>query len=231
MIKLSSMTVAFLLGATIAAQASDFVARGNEPGWILRKTAEEIEFRPMEGPTLNISPVPTARRTEDGEVYETIRDGRPFRLTIASKVCVDTMSGMNYPMSAEVLIGTDTLLGCGGDPFTLLKGEWAVERLGEEPVIDGSQVTLNFEDGGKLNGGASCNRYIGSFELTGEGLTVSEAGATMMMCEQPLMDQERRFLEMLSATTGFKIDSDGRLILQAGDEASITASRMVGEQK
>lgn len=223
--KLSLMSAALLLGSTTAALASDFVARGNEPGWIIRKSEHDLTFQTMLGPAMTISPVPTAREIENGAVYETTFDNQPFRLTVTDKVCVDTMSGMNFPASVEVLLGGDRFAGCGGEPLTLLRGEWTVEEIKGEPVVKGSAVTLNFEDDGNVSGSASCNRYFGTFTLTGESLTLSKAGASMMICEEVLMDQERGFLDALATTNHFSIGADGRLTLLASDRPSITAVR------
>src|SRR5690606_1227179 len=103
---------------------------------------------------------------------------------------------------------------CGGDPESLLRGEWTVVQINEQPLVAGSQVTLNFDADGQLNGSASCNRYFSMFTLTGEGLAISNAGMSNMMCDQPLMDQEALFLELLAGTARFEIRQDGALVLR-----------------
>lgn len=213
----------FLLGLTTAAIAEDFVARGNEPGWVVRKTEREITFQSMGGPSLTVSPVPAAKTVENGESYETTLNDQPFRLTINDRVCVDTMSGMNFPASVEVQIGTDMFSGCGGEPFSLLRGEWTVEEIPGRQIVEGSLITLNFEDNGQVNGSASCNRYFASFTLTGESLTFSKPGASMMMCEEALMDQERGFLDALAAVNHFTVAPDGQLTLLADDTPAMIA--------
>src|SRR5262249_40415121 len=180
--------VASLSTSAALAASSDFVARGNEPGWIIRKTDRQITFQPMLGTALTIAPVPRAEKVDDAEVYQASVGNQPFKLTIKTKICVDSMSGMPFPVSVSVEIGGKTLTGCGGDPETLLRGNWNVVQIDGKPVLSGSEVTLAFGDDGMIAGKASCNRYFGKFTLTGESLTVSGSGVTRMMCDAPLME-------------------------------------------
>jgi heat shock protein HslJ len=217
--------VASISTSSTLAASSEFVARGNEPGWIVRKTDSEITFNPMEGAALTIAPVPTAEKTDGAEVYQASVGDQPFKLTITTKVCVDTMSGMPFPASVSVEIGGKTLTGCGGKPETLLHGNWTVRQIDGKPLVSGSEVSLAFGDDGMIAGNASCNRYFGKFTLTGESLTISSSGATRMMCDAHLMEQENHLLKILEATTRFEIGQDGSLILHAKDGATLAASR------
>ena len=103
--------------------------------------------------------------------------------------------------------------------------KWLVEKIDGKPIATGSHPSLNFDVGNQVNGDSSCNRYFGSYALTGEGLAISQIGSTMMMCEQPLMDQEALFQNILRDATGFQIGADGGLTLQAKDGRSIVARR------
>ena len=72
---------------------------------------------------------------------------------------------------------------------------------------------------------AACNRYFGSYALSGEGLRLSPLGATKMACDPGAMDEERRFMEAAGRITGFALAADGSLILRAGDQALMRARR------
>lgn len=223
--KILAISAASLLATMTEAAAADFIARGNEPGWIVRKSASEITFTPMDGAPVTVSPVPNASTADGVETYQATVGDQPFTLAIASKVCVDTMSGMPFPVSVTVTTGGKTFAGCGGEPASLLHGEWTVKEINGKPVIDGSTATLNFETGGRVNGNASCNRFMAAFSLTGEGLTISNPGASKMMCEEARMAQEDLFLETLKAITHFEIASGGSLVLKSHAGASIKADR------
>lgn len=203
--------IPLLLGGV--AEAASWTARGNEPGWHLDLSDTAMTFSTMEGETLVIQPVPEPVRAEDMEVYTGTAGDEPFTLVAITKICTDTMSGMPFPKSVAVTIGGRALVGCGGDPLSLLVGDWKVEEIAGEPVIANSQASLSFDLDGRTHGNASCNRFFGGFNLTGEGLTLSPGGATMMACEAGLMDQEQKFLAALEQVSRFESLADGRLRL------------------
>lgn len=119
-----------------------------------------------------------------------------------------------------------TLNGCGGDPAALLQGgEWVVEDLRGGGIVDRSRITLNFGTDGRVGGAASCNRYTAAYALSGEGLTISKAAATMMACAPALMQQERLFLDLLAQVRHFTLDATGALVLHAADGRTISARR------
>lgn len=149
--------------------------------------------------------------------YRATVNGRPFSLVVAPKICTDTMAGMPHPKTATVTFGDRSFKGCAGDPASLLHGDWRIEAIGGKRIVKGSKPTLTFDPAGRIHGNGSCNRYFGSFKLTGEGLTISETGASMMMCEPPLMDQERALLKGLEGVARFKATPSGRLHLLGGD--------------
>lgn len=212
-----------LAAPALADGVEPFRARGNEPFWSVEMTSAAITFRPMDGAGVTVKPVPSPRQDGNAEVYEATAGGQSFVLRIASTVCTDTMSGMPFPKTVTVAIGAKTFEGCGGEPVTLLLGEWTIAEIDSQPAVAGSTPTVNFAEDGKLSGNASCNRFFGSYTLTGEGLTIGDVGSSMMACDQPLMDQEMKVLDILKAVGGFEIAGDGALILRAHDGRTITA--------
>jgi uncharacterized membrane protein len=135
---------AFLLAPAAAAETAEFVARGNEPGWIVRKTVDGITFSPMDGPEVTVSPLPQMQEADGAAIYEATVNGESFKLTITQEVCVDTMSGMSYPASVSVETGGKRFEGCGGEPAALLHGAWIVEQIDGKPIVEGSNVTMDF---------------------------------------------------------------------------------------
>jgi heat shock protein HslJ len=118
------------------------------------------------------------------------------------------------------------LSGCGGEPASLLLGpDWVVASIEGDGLIAGSSVTMAFEDEGRVSGVASCNRYLATYQLTGEGLSIAGGASTMMACEPGLMEQERRFLDALDAISRFEIAPDGALVLLADDRPKLIARR------
>jgi heat shock protein HslJ len=218
--------LALALTALPAAEAASLTARGNEPGWRIELSEKAITFNGQDGEIFTIAPVPQAARTGTTDTYAATVDGRTFTLAIADAVCADTMTGMPHPKTVTVTIGNDRkLTGCGGEPASLLHGDWKVEEIEGKPIVPDSKPTLAFTPEGSINGNGSCNRFFGSFSLSGEGLKVSHIGATMMACEPPILSQEGTFFKTLEAVQRFEVAADGRLRLLGGDGRALIMLR------
>ncbi|MDG4649940.1 META domain-containing protein [Roseibacterium sp. SDUM158017] len=213
---------------TLPTDGEGYTARGNEPFWradiqhgrmeILRPDAEDLDL-----------PVMSAGLTPGGDIVIEARDrDRAIRAVLLRKdmLCRDTMSGMPYPETTELAMGDSVMTGCGGDARNLLTGrEWLVEDIGGVPAIEGARPTLLFDAGGRVAGSGGCNRWFSGYELTGEGLSFGPAGTTMMACPDPLMEQERRFLDALGRTFRHDFDEAGALVLH-GPEGPVLRARM-----
>lgn len=203
-----------------------FRATGNEPGWRLDIGPTEMTLLTNFGQKRLVAPTPAAQVSGTQTKYVARTDQGELAATVIDQLCVDSMSGMPHPQSVTVVVGGQTLAGCGGEPASLLQGaEWTVVEIGRAPLVAGSQVTLAFAPDGRLSGHASCNRFMSEYTLSGEGLAITEAAGTRMMCDAALMEQERAFLAALGATHSFSIAADGALLLQSGDGRTLKARR------
>src|SRR5690606_23164902 len=174
--------------ATVRGAATPFRATGNEPGWRLDLDAESMALLMDNGQTRIEAPTPAPERGHDTRRYRASAAGRPLTVTVFDRRCDDTMTGMPHPNTVVVAFGGRTLNGCGGEPAALLQGgEWVVEDLRGGGIVERSRITLNFGADGRIAGRASCNGYTAAYALTGEGLTISKAAATMMACAPALM--------------------------------------------
>jgi len=217
-----------LRGATlpecaVVRDAPDAVrARGNEPNWRLELGTALL----FVGPDLRIEgTAPPARIANGVREHAGIVNGRSINVSLAPRVCRDNMSGMPYPLTAEVVVSGRAFRGCGGEPEALVIGaEWVVEDIGGT-LIDRSRATLEFGADGRLAGRASCNAYTTTYSLTGESLTIGATATTMMSCAPSLMEQERRFLEILQRVRTFDVTDTGALVLRDDLGRAITARR------
>lgn len=203
-----------------------FRASGNEPFWSLEITDAELTLVTQLGERRLTVPLPAPETVEGLTRYRTDAEGRALEVRIADRICADTMTGMPRPRTVVVVLDGEELAGCGGDPASLLQGdEWSVYEIGGQPIVDGSKVTLAFSADGRVSGAGSCNRFMGSYTLTGEGLTLSQMASTMMACEEGLMDQEGRYLRALEAVSRFDLDADGQLVLHTVEGETVRARR------
>ena len=111
------------------------------------------------------------------------------------------------------------------DETPLLGREWVVEDIAGGGVIDGARPTLHFLRDGRLAGDATCNRFVGTYEIIGDRLTLAPAGTTRKRCPEALLHQERKLLALLPKVMGFRIDPTGALIFTTADDVQIVARR------
>ena len=195
-------------------------ARGNEPGWHVSFAAQTAEVvgnygeitREVLRPVVQVVP----------GAYEFDMPDAGAHLRIEEQLCHDDMSGMPYPDTAYLTLDGRDLRGCGGDPASLLTdGVWQVTALGDAELIEAERLSLNFLNPGRVAGSSGCNRLVGDFTLTGEGMQFGAMGSTMMACHEPLMEQERRMLDALEQVTRFDVTEDGTLLLIGGESGAV----------
>ena len=76
------------------------------------------------------------------------------------------------------------------------------------PGIEGTDVTLKFDNDGRIAGSAGINNYFASYETEGETLSFGLIGSTLMAGSGPLMIQESTYLSLLGQTASFGINGD-----------------------
>ena len=106
---LAATTLALLAAPALANGSETFRAQGNEPSWSIRMSDGAMTFQPMDGEAVTVNPIPTPRQDGTTDIYETKVGADNFALSIASKICTDTMSGMPFPKSVTVALGAKDL--------------------------------------------------------------------------------------------------------------------------
>ncbi|MDE4907686.1 META domain-containing protein [Methanogenium marinum] len=138
------------------------------------------------------------------------------------------------------LDGTDTKT----DRAPLLNGtDWQLKSYGNGTnemvsVIEGSEITLTFDEDGGIAGSAGVNRYFASYEARGDALSFGLIGSTMMAGPEDAMMQESKYLKLLNETASFTIeddelklyDSDGTVLLVFEKIPPVTAESLKGKE-
>ena len=85
-------------------------------------------------------------------------------------------------------------------------------------IVEEFPITLIFDEPEKTAGGTSaCNQWFGSYTLSGNELTFTDIGQTMMACvDEGVMDSETAFLEAMGLVELFTVE-DGQLNLSGVD--------------
>ena len=112
-------------------------------------------------------------------------------------------------------------------PVKLSGSAWKVTTFaGQTPLAD-HPITFEFDNEGNIAGDGSCNRFGGSCEIKGDKIKIGPLRSTRRACEPEIMQQEQKFLALLTAATTWLIDGDV-LILTAPD-GEIRASRTAAQ--
>ena len=108
-------------------------------------------------------------------------------------------------------------------PAILSETTWIVQSIDGRPVTS-RQPTIEFS-GDRISGSGSCNRYFGTYEVSGtETIVLGGIGSTEMACELPLMTQEAAFFSALNAVRAYRRDGD-TLILSAVSGSQLVLRR------
>ncbi|NLL09332.1 MAG: META domain-containing protein [Methanomicrobiales archaeon] len=122
----------------------------------------------------------------------------------------------------------------------VLYGDWMLKEISDmnnTPLIslEDAKVTVNFSETYELSGDSGCNRYFGTYNLSGENpaygspIFISPLGSTMMFC-QDTMDIENLFLQLLQSVRSYTID-DQSLYLQDEEGNLLLFNRIVDGEK
>ena len=128
---------------------------------------------------------------------------------------------------ALAIIATLALAACGAGTDNDPTGRaWELTELEGAAPVDGTTIDITITDDG-VSGSSGCNTYSAGADLTVDGSTLeltSEIASTMMACEQPIMDQEQRYLMALSSVASYEMAAD-ELILKDGEGIAFATFR------
>jgi len=106
-------------------------------------------------------------------------------------------------------------------PQALPGTSWRLVSLGGEAVLEKPEATLEFPEAGKASGRASCNRFFGTVEVSGESIRFGPLAATKMSCGDAADTQERKYLDALQSAERFDFDGTALRIDSRGVEAPL----------
>ena len=105
--------------------------------------------------------------------------------------------------------------------------DWEVTELAGQPAPEGAggrRATLAFDaDSARAGGFSGCNRYGGSYTVSGSELRFGELVMTKMACDRG-MELESGFMRALERTTAYEL-AGGELVLRDGSGVVVRLSR------
>lgn len=106
-----------------------------------------------------------------------------------------------------------------------LVGTWLAEDISGRGVMDFLQTTLEINDDGTYSGFAGCNSYTGVFSLSSGILAFGPVASTRKMCPPAVMDQERKFFDVLKTGLSWTIDGTKLLLAKPGTTSGLLLAR------
>ncbi len=128
--------------------------------------------------------------------------------------------GNNENESINETTEVPTLLALPGTEWQLISYDNGTTEM--ISVIKDTEITLEFNEDGRVAGSAGINRYFAPYEINGDKLSFGLIGSTLMAGPGPVMNQESTYLKLLNSTASFGakeeekltlFDSDGKAIL------------------
>ena len=84
-------------------------------------------------------------------------------------------------------------------------------------VISGTEIAVLFDNEGRVSGPAGCNRYSGSYTVSGSPLGSSSVGSTNMNGQKEgITPQESAYLAALQKAEGYSITENRLTLTDAG---------------
>jgi len=90
--------------------------------------------------------------------------------------------------------------------------QWNLIELNGSPVVvrptEGQPYIYLQVQGDRLSGSGACNRFFGSFDLSGSSLQFHSVAQTMMACPGASLQREPELLEALKLVTSYQISGN-----------------------
>ncbi len=104
-----------------------------------------------------------------------------------------------------------------GSAWTLISFETSTGVIQASTVAPATLIfSVAGEQANKVSGSGGCNRYVGSYTLTGDHLRIGPLASTRMMCDPLRMEQEDRFFQALSSAERCELSQSELLIAYTG---------------
>jgi heat shock protein HslJ len=129
----------------------------------------------------------------------------------------------------SICVGMMILAACASSAGDLTGKVWALTELNGAPLPAGVGISAQFTSNGEVSGSAGCNRYSGTYTISGNSITFSSPMATtMMMCDESVMAQESAYLSALGEAKTYTVKGDQLSV--AGSDKTILAVYKVESQ-
>ena len=99
---------------------------------------------------------------------------------------------------------------------------WILSSLGGKAPLQGTELTAEFIAKRRVSGSAGCNRYVGTYKVSGSSIRISRLATTKKACAEPIDRQETAFLKALSGARSFAVSGATLTLRSAGGQRLAT---------
>lgn len=151
--------------------------------------------------------------------------------TVYQPVCGadgQTYSNTCVAVSAGVQIVKDHACATLDPGDTRLADRYRVLSIGDQPVLEGTDVSIELDGEGNVAGSTGCNRFTTAM-TPGLPTLFGPVGTTRKLCSNPpgIMEQERRFVDILEAAIALdKAEGEGDSIVIHGRDGELVAEAL-----
>lgn len=118
-------------------------------------------------------------------------------------------------VASMVLAVIPVTASAGPSAVSPLTGKvWVLTSLAGKAPLAGTELLAEFTPTRRVSGSAGCNRFAGTYRVSGSTIRISPSATTMMACAGPIQRQETAFLNALSSARSFAVRR-GALILRS----------------
>jgi heat shock protein HslJ len=103
----------------------------------------------------------------------------------------------------------------------LIETEWYLSANNTVPTMEGTSITLSFDENGQMGGSSGCNFYEGNYTIDGNTLQFGSIARSLMGCLADVLQQETRYFAALSQVTGYRRIGPDRLVLELSDGSAL----------
>ncbi|MGB0949016.1 MAG: META domain-containing protein [Marinirhabdus sp.] len=109
-----------------------------------------------------------------------------------------------------------------------LSGAYRVTAMNSKAMNGPEQLTINFSALDKsVRGTTGCNSYFGSYRLDLYALSLNDIASTEKACEEPIMNNENKFLQALNNVGSYALQQDKLVLYSKNDRSELIAATRV----
>lgn len=137
---------------------------------------------------------------------------------------------VRLPVASTVLALIVMLPACTAAQASELDGtSWLLESYGRPGemllVVEGTNVSVEFEGGGIVSGSTGCNAFEGTYEIEGDSLTIEYEIGSGPRCDlSAIVEQEQMFLATIVLAERYELDGD-TLTIDCGERVLVLKRR------